>query len=175
MPIICFFLLCEINEFELSKSKGSLPSYNLISRSAHVSCLTEYMHHIKSKVINYGLARTQRTKERGLHWQEDWHICILSIQSVCLYITPPPFFFQRKSNIHIMYMILMLNLKTYVTFWELLLIETLTISIRIKIKMKLNIAVLSVKLYRQIRKCQQHFRKSIICSILFKSFIIRIS
>lgn len=42
----------------------------------------------------------------------------------------------------------MLNLKTYVTFWELLLIETLTISIRIKIKMKLNIAVLSVKLYR---------------------------
>lgn len=41
--------------------------YNLISRSAHVSCLTEYMYHIKSKVINYGLARTQRTKERGLH------------------------------------------------------------------------------------------------------------
>lgn len=70
--------------------------YNLISRSAHVSCLTEYMYHIKSKVINYGLARTQRTKERGLHWQEDWHICILSIQSVCLYITPPFFFFLEK-------------------------------------------------------------------------------
>lgn len=122
--------------------------YNLISRSAHVSCLTEYMYHIKSKVINYGLARTQRTKERGLHWQEDWHICILSIQSVCLYITPPFFFFFRENPTYIMYMILMLNLKTYVTFWELLLIETLTISIRIKIKMKLNIAVLSVKLYR---------------------------
>lgn len=110
MPIICFFLLCEINEFELSRSRGPYP-YNLISRSAHVSCLTEYMYHIKSKVINYGLARTQRTKERGLHWQEDWHICNLSIQSVCLYITPPSLFFFRENPTYIMYMILMLNLK----------------------------------------------------------------
>lgn len=52
MPIICCCFFYYVKLMNSNYPEVGVPTpYNLISRSAHVSCLTEYMYHIKS---NYG-------------------------------------------------------------------------------------------------------------------------